>query len=357
MKQLTIFSLIAIWLYLFWGCGDEQTTIPTIVKDTTPPTIVATNVQGGPIPVNTPIVLVFSEKVNLTSAQRGVSVRSSIDAEPVKGVVTLQNSGREVKFTPIEHMTSGGYVLMAIGIEDTAGNVLLTPVSIFFGAVEVDTTKPAADVTPPTVVSTIPTDGQSMKGTDNLVVRFDEEVDVASAQAGIVVSDAEGIVDVTGAVAIFKPQKPMKVGEHTLTIIGVKDLSGNTLDSSVIIPFKVIKPPPEVITPPTTGGRALRGGILFRAFTRDRPIPNASAENANEWNKRNVTPGKNVFQVAGGRLKQTSNGCSESTKTLFPVNGSNWTDYTVVVDFWDRDNDSISIIFRYTDPDNYYNFT
>ena len=54
MKQLTIFSLIGVWL-CFLSCGEEEISAPTIVKDTVPPTIIATNVQGGPIPTNTPI--------------------------------------------------------------------------------------------------------------------------------------------------------------------------------------------------------------------------------------------------------------------------------------------------------------
>jgi len=262
MKILTVLLLIAIWLCIP-GCGGEETLAPTIVRDTTPPTIIATNVQGGPIPVNTPIVLVFSERVNLTSAQRGISLRSSIDAEIVKGVVTLENQGREAKFTPIERMTTGGYVLTALGIEDMAGNVLLTPISIFFGAVEVDTTQRAADVIPPRVVSTIPSEGQSVEATDSLVIRFDEEVDAASAEAGIVVSGVVGMVEVVGAVTIFKPIAPMIAGKHTLTIIGVKDLAGNVMESSLIIGFEVIAPPPEVIPPPTTI-RPAKGKTLYR---------------------------------------------------------------------------------------------
>jgi hypothetical protein len=249
VRQLTIFLLIAIWLCVH-GCGEEETSAPISVTDTTPPTVVGTNVQMGSIPVNTPIVLVFSERVNLTSAQRGISVRSSIDAETVKGVVTLEK-GCEIKFTPTERMTSGAYVLTAIGIEDDAGNVLMTPVTIFFGAVEVDTGQPPADITPPRVVSSIPAEGQSAEATDSLTVRFDEEIDPASAQTGIVVSGVEGTVDVTGAVAIYKPQSPMQAGTHRLVIVGVRDLAGNVLESSLIIPFQVIAPPPEVIVPPT----------------------------------------------------------------------------------------------------------
>jgi hypothetical protein len=235
-----------------------------VVADTTPPTIVGANVQGGQIPVNTPIVLVFTERVDLISAQRGVSVRSSIDAESVKGIVTLQKGGLEVKFTPTERMTSGAYVLTAIGIEDAAGNILMMPVTIFFGAVEVDTTQLPADVTPPRVVSSIPATGQSVKATDSLTVRFDEEIDAASAQAGILVSGVEGTVDVTGAVAIFKPRKSMEVGVHTLAIIGVRDLAGNVLQSSRIIPFEVIAPPPGTIVPPTGGLPPKGNGIPSR---------------------------------------------------------------------------------------------
>ena len=264
MRQLALFLLIVI---CFHGCGEEEIFAPTVVEDTIPPTIVGTNVQGGPIPVDTPIVLVFSERVDITSAQSGISVRSSIDAEPVKGVVTLQNGGREVKFIPTEKMTTGGYVLTAIGIKDPAGNVLLTPVSIFFGAVEVDTTQEPVDVIPPKVVSSIPAEGQSTEPTGSITIRFDEEIDAASAEAGIVVSGVEGTVEVTGAVAIFKQEKPMQVGKHTLAIVGIRDLAGNILESSFIIPFEVIppsSPPPDDVIPPDTG-HLPKGATSFRA--------------------------------------------------------------------------------------------
>ena len=265
MRKFTVLLLIIIWLCVS-GCGQEETSTPLEVADDTPPTIIGTNVQGGPIPVDTPVVLVFSERINLTSAQRGISVRSSIDAEPVKGVVTLQNNGLEVKFTPAEKMTSGGYVLTAIGIEDTAGNISLTPVSIFFGAVEIDTTQPSADVIPPKVVNIIPAEGQSAKATESLTVRFDEAIDPVSAQNGIIVSGVEGTVEVTGAVAIFKPQQPMQVGTHTLAIVGIRDLAGNVLEPSLIIPFQVIESS-DITIPPVTGqpGKPLEGGTALRA--------------------------------------------------------------------------------------------
>jgi len=105
-------------------------------------------------------------------------------------------------------------------------------------------------------------------------------------------------------------------------------------------------------------GYAHAQDILFQAFTGEKPIPNAAAEDVDEWNDRNVTKGLNSFKVTDGRLEQTSNDCAASTKTLFPVDGAeSWTDYSVVVDIWWLDDDGVSIVFRYTDEDNYYIFT
>ncbi len=261
--QISIFSFIGIWFCLS-GCGEEETPAPIIVKTTTPPTLIATNVQGGPIPVNTPIILIFSKRVHLTSAQRGISVRSAIDAEVVKGVITLEQQNRAVKFTPTEQMTAGPYVLTVLGVEDLEDNTLTTPFSIFFNTVEVDITQQPADVIPPRVVNTIPVEGGSVKATGSLVVRFDEEVDPVSAQAGIVVSGIEGLVEVGGAVAVFKPQKRMAVGKHTLAILGVRDLAGNVMGTSVLLSFEVIAPPADEITPPVSRPPLITGGrVIF----------------------------------------------------------------------------------------------
>jgi hypothetical protein len=69
------------------------------------------------------------------------------------------------------------------------------------------------------------------------------------------------------------------------------------------------------------------------------------------------------FAVADGKMTQSADGCANSTKVPFPVvDGSNWTDYTVAVDMsWRSDlgdaNDALSVLFRYTDENSYYNFT
>jgi hypothetical protein len=98
--------------------------------------------------------------------------------------------------------------------------------------------------------------------------------------------------------------------------------------------------------------------VLFRAFHETQPpIPNKSVENADEWNKNVLTKGANVFQVAAGKLVQSGNECAATSKTPFPgVDGTNWTDYTVVFDVWWKDDDGLGIIFRYTNDTSYYCF-
>ena len=75
------------------------------------------------------------------------------------------------------------------------------------------------------------------------------------------------------------------------------------------------------------------------------------------WNANVVSAGLMVFTVEGGRLKQTSDGCGNSSKASAPVDGSGWADYLVAADVWSYDNDVFSLLLRYTDADNYYNFS
>jgi len=357
MKKLAIYLLFSLFLVI--GCGDEEIPIAT-PSDTTPPTIIGTNVLAGKIPVNTPIIVVFNERVDLTSAQRGILVRSSIDAEQVEGVVSLHNQGREAKFTPTTKMTSGAYVLIVIAVNDSAGNTLMMPVSIFFGAVEVDTTKPPADITPPKVLKTIPAEEQSVETTGSITIRFDEVVDEVSAKTGIFVSGVEGIVEIEGAVAIFKPLEPMKTGKHNLTIVGVKDLSGNVLESSHIITFEVVakeKLPPTgdpTAQPSTAGGRPL----FFADFEPGsrKAIPSKAVNDPQNWKPENPETQWTLADFANGTkgLRQTAEGCGTSGNTLLPGMTRHFTDGIIQLEMSFGDDDSAGIVFRKSADDKGY---
>lgn len=90
--------------------------------------------------------------------------------------------------------------------------------------------------------------------------------------------------------------------------------------------------------------------ILFHADFEDTKGPN----NIDDWER--TTPKALQFEVKDGKLLQTANEVVNTTKTLIPIDGSRWTDYTVAVDLWTRDNDILGLVFRYTDEDNYYSF-
>ena len=94
-------------------------------------------------------------------------------------------------------------------------------------------------------------------------------------------------------------------------------------------------------------GQLCADDVLFRAFHENLPpFPDAKVEDPKEWNNNNVSNGANVFDVADGRLQQTSNECALTTKTLLPVvDGANWTDYTISMDVWWKDDDGVAIIF------------
>ena len=237
MRVALVWGVVMVFLV---NCDQGPKPFSTVVKDTTPPTILGTSVLGGPIPVNTPIILTFNETVNLSSVQQGISLHSSIDAQSVAGRISLQLKGREVKFTPTSQMTPGPYVLTVLGIKDTKGNVLMMPFSICFQAIAAASSDNETDTTSPTVVSTTPITDQMVHTTSLLVIRFSESIDQASAQSGISVSGVEGSILTIGAVVIFEPKEPMPIGHQTLEISGVKDLFGNIMADRHRISFQVV---------------------------------------------------------------------------------------------------------------------
>ena len=97
----------------------------------------------------------------------------------------------------------------------------------------------------------------------------------------------------------------------------------------------------------------LNAAPLFKADFENTTGTNDPAA----WNANNVSAGLNVFAVEGGLLKQTLDGCGNTTKTSLPVDGANWTDYLVAADAAWYDDDYVSLLFRYTSADAYYNFT
>jgi hypothetical protein len=65
--------------------------------------------------------------------------------------------------------------------------------------------------------------------------------------------------------------------------------------------------------------------VRFEGFTGVRTVPDADVEEAGVWTESNVSADRNIFDVVDGVLKQTSDECRLTTKTLLPVvDGTDW---------------------------------
>ncbi|MBM3240191.1 hypothetical protein FJZ31_28230 [Candidatus Poribacteria bacterium] len=102
--------------------------------------------------------------------------------------------------------------------------------------------------------------------------------------------------------------------------------------------------------------------IDFETKGSSNTFPNKNFNNASEWNKgaqnKDLVEWVNVEHAGSGRLFQTRNTNANTTTTVAPApaNCKNWTDYTVQMTVTYDDDDKWPIVFRYTDPNNYYFF-
>ena len=97
---------------------------------------------------------------------------------------------------------------------------------------------------------------------------------------------------------------------------------------------------------------------LFKAdFENTTGINDAAA-----WNAGAQTPVLvnwiNVNHAGSGRLFQTLNSNANTTTTVAPAGAdcNTWTDYTVQMTVTYEDDDSWELVFRHTNPDNYFFF-
>ncbi|MBI5018195.1 MAG: Ig-like domain-containing protein [Deltaproteobacteria bacterium] len=209
--------------------------------DTTAPTVVSTAPTNGAtgVPAGTAVAVSFSEAMNpatLTAATFTLT-RAGV---PVTGNVTYAPATLTATFTPAGPLAeSTAYVAtVTTGAQDAAGNALAANFTFGFTT---------ADVTPPTVVSTIPADGTTNVALSTAVdVTFSELMDPATLTTATFTLTAAG-APVAGAVtygaafrtAIFTPAAPLTLGTAFVATVttGAKDLAGNGLAAAVSFTF------------------------------------------------------------------------------------------------------------------------
>ena len=221
--------------------------------DITPPTVSSTvpaNLATG-VALGGNIAVTFSEAMNPATIT-AVTFTLKQGTTVISGAVT--SLGATATFNPSANLAASTVYTATIttGATDLAGNALVTAYVWTF------TTGTTADVTPPTVVSTIPANADTGVAVNaNIYVTFSEAMNPLTITASTITLK-QGTTVISGAVtspstttATFNPGSDLANNTvYTVTVTtGVKDLAGNAMVLAKVWSFTTIAagtagPPP-----------------------------------------------------------------------------------------------------------------
>ncbi|MDK9699911.1 MAG: Ig-like domain-containing protein [bacterium] len=223
-----------------------------VAPDITPPVVNSTvplnNATGVSLGGN--LAATFSEAMDpLTITTATMTLRQGTTSVPG----TVSYNGVTASFNPTASLAASTLYTATVtnGVSDLAGNAMVSNYVWTF------TTGTAPDVTPPTVVSTVPISnatGVSLSG--NLAVTFSEALDPTTINTTTMTlrhgtTSVTGTVTYNGVTAGFNPTVNLLASTlYTATITtGVRDMAGNPMVSSYVWTFTTGTAPD--ITPPT----------------------------------------------------------------------------------------------------------
>jgi hypothetical protein len=212
-------------------------TLPTVIA--TIPLNAATNV-----PINRKITATFSEAMNpATVTAAGVfSLTVTAGGAVVPGSVTYVTGANTVIFSPTANLLPNTQytVTISTAAKSAAGNGLAANYVFTF------TTGATADLTSPTIISTVPASAAiNVPTNQTITATFSKPMDPSTiaavgtftvAVAGAGGAAVPGTVSYTGNVATFKPTANLAAStQFTATITAAaKDLSGNALAAGAV---------------------------------------------------------------------------------------------------------------------------
>jgi hypothetical protein len=209
------------------------------------PTVISTNPVNGAIsvPINRKITATFSETMNpATVTVAGVfSLMVTTGGALVPGTATFVAANNTVIFSPTANLLPNTQYTATISTaaKSAAGNGLAANYIFSF------TTGATADLTAPTIISTVPASAAiNVPTNQTITATFSKPMDpstiVASgtftvAVAGVGGATVAGTVSYTGATATFKPTANLAASTQFTAKItaAAKDLSGNALGAGV----------------------------------------------------------------------------------------------------------------------------
>jgi len=251
-KRDTIFRIFVSMLIAtgIIACGSSSVnTTPDITRPTVSATVPAANAVD--VAVGSTISVTFSE-VMLASSLTPSSFALTGPAGTVAGSVTP--AGATATFTPSSVLANGATYTASVtaAVKDLAGNSLAAPYTWSF-----TTLPPAApDTTPPTVVSTSPTNsatGVSVNAV--LTVTFSETLDCSTVTASSFRLSNGGSVTGTpgcsGATATLDPSSALTYTTlYTATVTtAVTDAAGNPLANPYVWTFTTEDVPSDTTAP------------------------------------------------------------------------------------------------------------
>ncbi len=255
--------------------------------DVTAPTVISTAPTAGAIavpPANN-LSATFSEPMDPASLSVATFTLSQ-GGVAIAGTVTAVNS--TAVFAPLIPLFPGTPYIATVttGARDLAGNALATAFTWSF------TTGSVADVTPPTVISTIPANGAvGVPIGNSLAATFSEPMNPLSItnatftlQSGA--TAVVGVVSYGGVTATFTPSSPLAgASVYTATISnGARDLAGNPLAGNFvwnIVTGPAGSPVPNVDLNGTVSGASfvapVAPGSIAAIFGRNLSIGSANS--------------------------------------------------------------------------------
>jgi methionine-rich copper-binding protein CopC len=250
------------------------------VSDATPPTVISTDPANNAtaVALNKKVAATFSEAMDpSTITITTFTLRQG--TTPVSGTVIF--SGSTAIFTPASNLTSNTVYTATIttGATDLAGNALASNYVWSF------TTAAAADVVPPTVISTDPANNATGVALNKIITAtFSEAMDQSTISTATVTVTGLGGAPVTGTVSYasgantvtFTPASNLAANTtYTGTIkggaTGVKDLAGNALASNYVWSFTTGAAPGPTGQAPVNLGTAARFAILSHSAITNIP--------------------------------------------------------------------------------------
>ena len=219
----------------------------TSTPDTTPPTVTSTDPASSATGVSLTKVVTVNFSKGMTASTLNTSTFTlKLGSTTVSG--TVVSSGTAATFTPSASLTPNSVYTGTIttGAKDLSGNAISASYTFSF------TTGTAADLTPPTVVSTIPANNATGIAISQVIsINFSEAMTVSTINATTFTlkkgtTAVTGTVAYSGTTATFTPSAALTASTvYTVSIsTGAKDLAGNAMTLSSTWNFTTTGPAP-----------------------------------------------------------------------------------------------------------------